>query len=193
MANFGFNLSETQPAESFEPLPSGEYVAVLEDSNLKETKSGSGHYLSCKFKVVDGPHMNRVLFANINIHHSNEKAQMIGRQQLSQLAHAAGVPGANDSLELHDLPVILTVKLTDDAAYGLRNEIKSYRSVSQAVGKFAPSVPSAPSKWGGATKGPAGMPSQQHRQAQQAPSAPWRKAAPEPVPAEQLLEDDIPF
>ena len=131
----GFNASEVEPA-TFEPIPAGKYLAAITASEMKPTKNGSGSYLQLTFTVLDGEYRNRVLWARLNLQNSNATAVKIARGELSAICRAVNVMQPRDSVELHNIPLVITVKLkkrkdTDE----LSNEIKGYAPKSAAAGQ----------------------------------------------------------
>ena len=89
MANLnGFNANNVDPATDFEPIPTGKYLAVITDSEMKPTKSGSGRYLELTFQVIDGPHKNRLLWSRLNLENPNELAMQIAQGELSAICRA---------------------------------------------------------------------------------------------------------
>ena len=54
MALLNFNADEVAPSTSHDPIPAGKYQAVITDSELKMTKSGTGSYLELTFEITDG-------------------------------------------------------------------------------------------------------------------------------------------
>lgn len=128
MANLnGFNATEIEPTTSFEPLPAGKYVAAITESEMKPTKSGSGSYLQMTFTILEGEYKNRVLWARLNLNNPNATAVKIARSELSAICHAVGVMQPRDSVDLHNLPLVITVKLKKrDDTGELTNEIKGY-------------------------------------------------------------------
>jgi len=128
MANLnGFNATEIEPTSNFEPLPAGKYLAAVTESEMKPTKSGNGSYLQLTFTVLDGEYKNRVLWARLNLDNPNETAVKIARSELSAICHAVGVMQPRDSVELHNLPLMINVKLKKREDTGeLTNEIKGY-------------------------------------------------------------------
>ena len=90
------------------------------------TKSGSGAYLELTFQIVEGEVKNRLLWARLNLDNPNAMAVKIARAELSSLCRAVGVLEPKDSCELHNLPVVLSVKQKTDADGEVRNEIKGY-------------------------------------------------------------------
>ena len=128
MANLnGFNATEVEPTTSFEPLPAGKYLVAVTESEMKPTKSGSGSYLQLTFTILEGEYKNRVLWARLNLNNPNATAVKIARSELSAICHAVGVMQPRDSVDLHNLPLVITVKLKKrDDTGELTNEIKGY-------------------------------------------------------------------
>lgn len=136
MANLnGFNANDVDPATDFEPIPAGKYLAVITASEMKPTKSGSGHYLELTFQVIEGPYKNRLLWSRLNLDNPNELTVQIARGELSAICRATGVMQPKDSLELHNLPLQITVKCKKREDTGdLTNEIKGYAKKEAATG-----------------------------------------------------------
>ena len=56
MADLGnFNANQVEPTTEFETIPAGRYQAMIVESEMKPTKSGSGSYLQLTFQIVEGP------------------------------------------------------------------------------------------------------------------------------------------
>lgn len=127
MANLnGFNASTIEPSENFEPIPAGKYLAVITASETKSTKSGTGSYLELTFQIIDGAYKSRLLWARLNLNNPNELTVKIARSELSAICRAVGVMEPKDSSELHNLPLLITVKQKTDDNGEVRNEIKGY-------------------------------------------------------------------
>jgi len=137
MANLhGFNANNVDPAVDFEPIPAGKYLAIITDSGMKPTKNGSGSFLELTFQVIEGPYKNRLLWARLNLDNPNKQAVEIARAQLSAVCRAVGIMQPKDSLELHNLPLQVTVKCkrredTDEIV----NEIRAYAKKEAATGQ----------------------------------------------------------
>ena len=137
MADLGnFNANDVEPTGDFEPIPAGKYLAVITDSETKPTKSGNGSYLQLTFQVIDGEFKNRFLWARLNLANPNATAEKIARAELSAICRAVGVMTPNDSLELHNLPLVITVKCrkrkdTDE----IENVIKGYAKKETVAGQ----------------------------------------------------------
>ena len=122
----GFNANNVEPATDFEPIPAGKYQAVITNSEMKQTKSGNGSYLELTFQVIEGEYKGRLLWARLNLENPNAMAVKIARGELSSICRAVSVLEPKDSSELHNLPLVVTVKQKADDAGEIRNEIKGY-------------------------------------------------------------------
>lgn len=119
----------------FEPLPKGLYKVEITESEVKETSKG-GLMLKVEFTVIDGVFKSRKVWTNFNIVNANEKAQIIGRGQLSALAQACGHMGIpEDSTNLHHLPLNIRVDIRTSPGYDAQNEVKGYYPLDKAAPK----------------------------------------------------------
>jgi hypothetical protein len=141
MANLGnFNANDVEPT-SFDPLPAGKYLAVITESEMKATKSGAGQFLNLTFQVLDGEYKGRKLWARLNLKNPNPQAEQIARGQLSAICRAVGVMAPRDSVELHNLPLVVTVKLKKrDDTGDIQNEISGYLRKDVAPAAPAPAA-----------------------------------------------------
>lgn len=128
MANLaGFDANRVEPSTDFDPLPAGKYLAVITDSEMKPTKAGTGNYLELTFEIIEGQHKGRKAWARLNLINGNETTVKFAQAELSALCRAVGVLAPNDSVELHNLPVVITVKCKKRADTGeITNEVKGY-------------------------------------------------------------------
>ncbi len=146
MAILNFNADEVAPSTSLDPIPAGKYQAVITDSELKMTKSGTGSYLELTFEIISGEYEKRKLWARLNIRNNNQKAVEIAQRDLSAICHAVNVLHPQDSCELHDKPLTIAVRLVkneNDDEY--RNEIKGY-GPAETVPPAKPDKPAASAK-----------------------------------------------
>ncbi|MEQ9616638.1 MAG: DUF669 domain-containing protein [Phycisphaerales bacterium] len=137
MANLnGFNASEVDPAVGFDPVPAGKYLAVITESEMKPTKAGTGSYLQLTFQIVEGECKGRLLWARLNLDNPSAMAVKIARAELSAICRAIGVMVPKDSVELHNLPLVIKVacRKRDDVggAGEITNEIKGYEGKQRA-------------------------------------------------------------
>lgn len=123
----GFNASQVEPSQEFEAIPAGKYLAVITESEQKPTKKGNGQYLQLTFQILDGPYKGRFVWARLNMQNSNPTTVQIARQELSSICRAVGVMEPGDSVALHNIPLVITVKLKKrDDTGEFSNEIKGY-------------------------------------------------------------------
>jgi len=126
MANLNFNANAVEPTTDFEAIPAGKYIAAITASEIKPTKSGNGSYLELTFQVLEGEFKGRMLWARLNLDNPNPLAVKIARSELSSICRAVGVMEPKDSGELHNLPLVITVKQKAGEDGEVRNEIKGY-------------------------------------------------------------------
>jgi len=137
MANLGnFNANEVDPAVAFEPIPAGKYLAAIIASEMKATKSGVGNYLELSFQVLEGSCKGRILWARLNLDNPNATTVQIARAELSAICRAVGVMQPKDSVELHNLPLQVNVRVKKRNDNGeLTNEIKGFEKKEAASGQ----------------------------------------------------------
>ena len=89
MADLGnFNANQVEPTTEFETIPAGRYQAMIVESEMKPTKSGSGSYLQLTFQIVEGPYKGRFLWSRLNLNNANGTAVQIARSELSEIGRA---------------------------------------------------------------------------------------------------------
>jgi hypothetical protein len=151
MATLNFNAHEVEPTVAFEAIPAGKYNAVIVDSEMKQTKSGNGSYLELTFEVTEGEYKGRKVWARLNIDNPNADAVKIARGELSAICRSVNVMTPNDSVDLHNLPLEITVKCKRNSEKGeITNDIKGYAPKGSSVKKAADSsqAPQQPAPWG---------------------------------------------
>ena len=127
MTTLQFDATTVEPTTPIEPVPAGKYVAMITESEMKPTKAGTGQYLQLAFEVLEGDFKGRLLWARLNLDNPNAQAVAIARAELSAVCRAVGVMQPKDSVELHNLPLVISVrckKRTDSDE--MANEIKGY-------------------------------------------------------------------
>lgn len=161
----GFDATAVEPQAnlSSEPLPAGVYDVEITNADVRDLKSGNGTGLNVEYTVISPEqHARRKIFQNLNIRHTSAQAEQIGQSQLSALCRAVGIQRLDDSDQLFQRVLRVSVKVRPaQGQYGPSNDVTGY----EAVGVGAPPAqrPAAP----------AAAPS-----AAPAKAAPWaRKAA----------------
>jgi len=146
MANLGaFNANEVDPNVVFDPIPAGKYIARIIESEVKPTKNGDGRYLELTFEVLDGEYRNRKVWDRLNLWNPSSEAVRIAQGMLSAICRAVGVMQPRDSVELHNLPLEVTVKLKRREDTGdLTNEVKGYGPKAAPAGQPQPAAQQQP-------------------------------------------------
>lgn len=148
MANLnGFDARNVEPMADLEAIPAGKYLAVITESEMKSTKNGNGSYLELTFQVIEGEFKGRNLWSRLNLDNPNQLTVQIARGELSAVCRAVGVMQPKDSCELHNIPLLATVKCkkredTDDIV----NEVKGYAR-KEAVAAVPQQVNSSTPPW----------------------------------------------
>ena len=145
MSEFNWNEWDASNVEtpSREPLPAGEYVAMVSDSAMKDNSARTGQYLALTFQVAEGDHTGRFLWANLNLVHPSEKAVQIARADLASLCKAVGVLQPKDSADLHGKLLVIRVVVRKDDDGNPRNEIKGYKPIGAQPPKTDAAKPAA--------------------------------------------------
>lgn len=152
MAELSFNAQDVAPQQEFDLLPAGRYLAQVIDSEIKPTKSNTGQVLKLTFEVLEGEFARRRVWAYLNIANESADAERIGLSQLSALCRSVGIMQLRDTIDLHDKPVQITVKVRKakpGSDYGDSNDVSGFSSASGAAPAAItrPATP-APSKPG---------------------------------------------
>jgi len=141
----GFDANEVEPMDEFEPIPAGKYPAVITESEMKPTKSGTGSYLELVFQIIEGEYKGRLLWSRLNLDNPNDLAVKIAQGELSAICRAVGVMQPKDSIELHNLPLIVSVKCKKREDTGeIVNEIKGYAKKETAAAQPKQEASSTP-------------------------------------------------
>ena len=141
-----YHTDDLPASQSFDLMPVGEYKAMIEAAEVKDTKSG-GKMIVLTHVVMDekegGKYQNRKVWQNLNLQNPSEAAEKIGKQQLGDLLRAIGKTSCNDTDELIEENLIIVVGLSKadpTGQYEQRNEVKRVKALegSAAPGSAAP-------------------------------------------------------
>ena len=128
---FRFNAAEVEPTSTYELIPEGDYLAIITDSEVKETQAQTGYYLQLTFDIIDDNHKGRKVWARLNIQNKSKTAEEIGQRELSSVCHAVGHIGDLDDTDvLHNIPLIIQIESEErsDKKGSYSNVIKAYNS-----------------------------------------------------------------
>lgn len=148
-----FDANQVDPAAQFDPIPAGKYIAVITESEFKPTRAGDGQYLELTFQIVDGAHRGRLVWSRLNLENRNDTTVKLARGELSSICRAIGVMQPRDSIELHNIPLEITVglKRRDDSGE-FKNVIRGYAKRSPAPGSGSAGVATACASSGGVAR-----------------------------------------
>jgi hypothetical protein len=149
---------EAETQTDFAPLPSGEYLAQIIESDMKPTKNNGGEYLELVYAVVDGEFKNRKVWARLNLINGNDQTVEIANRQMASIREATGVANPQDSQELHYKPHLIRVELIPAGTKQKNgyvttkdgNEVKAWRKAEGAVQAGTPARAAAPAATPGA-------------------------------------------
>ena len=146
MATINFNAANVEPQQSFDALPAGRYEVIITDSEMKDTKAGTGEYLQLTMEVIgDSKHVGRKLWTRLNLINPNATAVSIAQRELSAICHCVDVFCGDewDSGELHNKPLTVDVGQEMNPQSGqMTNRIKGYSKCDGApAAKAKPAAP----------------------------------------------------
>jgi hypothetical protein len=160
-----YDPAAVEPGSNLDPLPPGEYVAQIIESDVAPPRSGNGLMLNLTWEVTEGEYQGRKFWQRINYQHTSAQAQLIGQQQLKAICDAIAITGhISDSEVLHGEPCRVRVAIDDkDKSYAPKNEVKSVKPLDAALpnGKSAPQPAQPPAS----------------KQSESAPARPWGNRA----------------
>ena len=130
MAQFNFDTNSVEKRENnYELLPAGWYTAQVTESEIVRLNSGNGSALKLTIEVLQDGYRGRKVWARLNVQHSNPKAEQIAQQQLRELCDSIGVVRMQDTVELHNKPfsVKLKIRKDDTGNYEDQNEVTGFK------------------------------------------------------------------
>ena len=114
---------------AFPVVPEGTYRCLVENAEIKTTKSGTGRYVQVNLSVLDQPHKGAKVMAFLNFENQNQTAQNIGRAQLKKFLASFGVTQA---LDLDQIGFLAKNKVTnvevevEDGPKGPQNRVAAF-------------------------------------------------------------------
>lgn len=136
MAQINVDLKDYQEYDDFTPIPPGEYVVHVVDSEVKQSKSGNW-MAAFTFEILGPNHVGRKLWDNFVL--SNE----VALRRLKSMAVATKHPNPNylrDTEELHGRKCIVRVDIREEEGYQPQNRIKAFKALE------APDKPEMPAR-----------------------------------------------
>lgn len=132
LSGYNFDPTAIEPDRPSEPLPPGTYTVVVVETEVRETKAGTGTYLNVEMEVIDGDHKGRRIWDRINLRNPNEQAVEIGMRRLSSICRILGLERLPNSELLHGKTLAVTVYHRDRG--GRTNvDVKNYAATGRAA------------------------------------------------------------
>ena len=121
-----FDPSEYQDMRDFTPIPPGKYIAKVMSSEMMDTSTG-GEMLILNFEIVAGKYTGKSFVTRLNLTNDNPKAVKMANEELATLIRACNLGPILDSDLLHNIAVVVTLKLEPgDGRYGPSNSAVNY-------------------------------------------------------------------
>jgi hypothetical protein len=128
-----FDTAKEEGSPDFEPIPKGQYVAIVTDAKVGPLKSGKGQAVQLTWKIEGGQYANRLIFDRVIVAHESAEATKFGRRKLKDIADACSVKGhITDLTVLLNKPCSVYVKIEQDDAgeYPPKNRIGRVKPVA---------------------------------------------------------------
>lgn len=138
---FSFDTQSVPARDPITVLPAGWYTGQVTESEIIDTRSGTGEALKLTITVLDEGNRGRKIWVRLNIKNQNPEAERISKQQLRELCEAIGITSLRDTTDLHMRPFEMKVKVRVDltGAYDDQNDVTRFRAVGS--GSDAPRAP----------------------------------------------------
>jgi hypothetical protein len=150
MPRIDFDASQFEPLSGRDAIPAGRYLAIITASELKPTRTGTGHYLELEHEILDGEHKGRKVWSRHNLRNPSTAAVEIANREMTSICRAIGVQQVGDTAELHQKPLMITV--------AVRTRQDTNEPVNEITGWAKKEVAAGVPQQAGVTGGPATPP-----------------------------------
>lgn len=150
MANLsGFDATTVEPAREYVPIPNGDYLVIITESEMKPTSKGDGSYLELKYQLIgETIYKNRTVKSRHNLDNKNETAVQIAQSELSSICRACKILKPNDSCELHNIPLMARIVVSKNKDTKAEfNEIKGWKAKGEAAATGTAPAAGGPPPW----------------------------------------------
>lgn len=107
-----YNTADNKEAlGDFTPIPAGDYPMAIFKTQYKATKAKTGNFLETTLKVLSGKFKGRQYIERLNLDNPNPIAVEIANKTLNSICQACDKVGVEDSEELHNIPMMVTLKV----------------------------------------------------------------------------------
>ena len=135
MSEYNFNANTAPEPMDFEPMPVGDYLCAITNTEIGEPNAKDTQQLKITYKVLDGQHKGREISEWYSIIcPTSAKAEEIAQRNLRQICESIGIAGFTQTEELHDKPLIAVLNLKDpNEAGNVFNGIKYVKPYRQSA------------------------------------------------------------
>lgn len=134
-----------------DPVPAGEYTALILESEKKDNRAGTGAYIRLVMEITEGQYKGRKLFETMNLWHENPMTVRIAMAEMKSLCNACGGIRPQQTEELHSIPFLVKVGQRKREDTGeMQNSIKAFK----AIGNHTPEAAAAGQEQTGTDKPP---------------------------------------
>jgi len=133
------------PVSNFDPLPPGEYLAMVTNSEIRDTKAGNGKYITVTMEIIDGKFSGRRIWENFNFINPNKVTVEICEKNMKQLSVACGFPFEDkdtDSDAWTNIPFTLVLDINSKDP--TRNRVKGYQPSGSPSASSEPAASAKP-------------------------------------------------
>jgi hypothetical protein len=126
-------VADEVETKQFENIADGDYIVIITDSEVVQTKAKDGSYLKLTFKVIEDTFgnvnfANQKVWHNLNLENKSEQAVAIAQSDLKAICIACDLPGVTDSQELHGIPMVAHISIRKGRdGYKDQNAISKWR------------------------------------------------------------------
>lgn len=144
---------DAEASTDFAPIPTGEYLAQIVDSDMKPTKNNTGEYLELTYEIVGEECKGRRIWVRLNLVNTNATAVEIANRDFAAIREATGVANPRDSADLHNKPHVIRVEFIKSGETRGRktydrdtNEVRAYKRAEGVAGGLenAPAAAASP-------------------------------------------------
>jgi hypothetical protein len=138
------------PTNNFDPLPLGEYEAMVINAEERETRAGNGTFIALTMEILGGKFSGRKVWENLNIINPNKVTVEIAHKNLKQLSIACGFPAELEEIDWENcVNIPFTLVLDIDRKDPTRNRVMGYKRAgsSAAPSSFAQTSATAAKPW----------------------------------------------
>lgn len=150
MANLGgtYQADPTNVQGDYTPVPAGDYLVQIESSDIKDARKQGNRYIQLEMAIIEGPEAGRKLTDRLNLWNDNQQAVDIAQRSLNALCVAVSKMSIEDSSELHNIPMIATVKV-DPAKPYMKDGVEQPGSPSNSIRTYKPRAAAPAAQAGG--------------------------------------------